>query len=457
MHDPQSVEHGPHGNDVALELQLRVREAGGDADQLREVEDRHLEVLARLLLQLRLPGVEREVTERARRDHRVGPGLLRLLDRLDQLAERRLLARLDDREPAALDLRRVVDRLPAAGLDDLLERGRRIRVVVPQQLRRAQDLAAVEGRDLEALQPAVGDLLQRLVALAVGEQPEEVLHLDAAGVGLDADLDEVLVHALAQRLVDLELVVRLAQVERADVAHRHQRVRSGLLGVGEDARVQVEVVVRLRLVDVAGAAAGDRLELLQLVADLRCERLRRDVQLLRRERGEAALVVRDLLHGATPSSVSCSPGRYGFGNEPGPYGPRSAAAPPPSWCSIRESAFSPWTMPWAPLTPCSLTRSKSARASFWFAATCGGKGDGTLPFTARPIANFICLIDVTIPCVFGTSSVSRSQPVVFAETTNQLACFAPMSRSIPWRIASAPSFAIASRGSTPFGQRSCQK
>ena len=35
-------------------------------DQLREVEDRHLEVLPRLLLQLRLPGVEREVTERAR-------------------------------------------------------------------------------------------------------------------------------------------------------------------------------------------------------------------------------------------------------------------------------------------------------------------------------------------------------------------------------------------------------
>jgi hypothetical protein len=33
-------------------------EAGGDADQLREMEDRHLEVLPRLLLQLRLPRVE---------------------------------------------------------------------------------------------------------------------------------------------------------------------------------------------------------------------------------------------------------------------------------------------------------------------------------------------------------------------------------------------------------------
>jgi hypothetical protein len=32
-----------------------------------------------------------------------------------------------------------------------------------------------------------------------------------------------------------------------------------------------------------------------------------------------------------------------------------------------------------------------------------------------------------------------------------------MSRSIPCFIDSAPSFAIASRGSTPFGQRSLQK
>ena len=114
-------------------------------------------------------------------------------------------------------------------------------------------------------------------------------------------------------------------------------------------------------------------------------------------------------------------------------------------------------MPAAPSRPCDLTRSKSARDSSTSAATCGGNGGGTLPLTARPIANFISLIDARTPCVFGTSSVSRSQPVVFAEVTNHFACFAPMSRSIPFFIASAPSFAIASRGSTPFGQRSLQK
>ena len=62
-----------------------------------------------------------------------------------------------------------------------------------------------------------------------------------------------------------------------------------------------------------------------------------------------------------------------------------------------------------------------------------------------------------MPCVFGTSSISRSQPVVRAEWTNHFACFAPMSRSMPSLIDSAPSLAIASRGSTPFGQRSLQK
>ena len=103
------------------------------------------------VFELRLPRVEREVAERARRHHRVGAGLHRLLDRLDQLAERGLLARLDDREAAALDLRRVVDRLAAARLDDPLERRRAVGILEAQDLRRAQDLAAVERRDLEAL------------------------------------------------------------------------------------------------------------------------------------------------------------------------------------------------------------------------------------------------------------------------------------------------------------------
>src|SRR6185312_4640319 len=99
-----------------------------------------------------LPGVERQVAERAGGDHRVRAGLHRLLDRLDQLAERRLLARLDDREAAALELRRVVDRLAAARLDDPLERRGPVGVLEAEHAGGPQDLAAVERRDPEALQ-----------------------------------------------------------------------------------------------------------------------------------------------------------------------------------------------------------------------------------------------------------------------------------------------------------------
>src|SRR5919201_3433669 len=114
------------------------------------------------------------MTERARRHHRVGPGLDRLLDRLDELAERGLLARLDDREAAALDLRWIVDRLAAAGLDDRLERPGSVGILEAHELRRTQDLAAVEGRDLEALEALVRGLLEQLVPLAFRDQPEQV-------------------------------------------------------------------------------------------------------------------------------------------------------------------------------------------------------------------------------------------------------------------------------------------
>ncbi len=77
---------------MALELQLRFLEPGCDSDQLGEMEDWHLIALARGCLELLLLGVERQVAERTRRHHHVGPGLDRLLDRLDQLAERNLFA-----------------------------------------------------------------------------------------------------------------------------------------------------------------------------------------------------------------------------------------------------------------------------------------------------------------------------------------------------------------------------
>ena len=143
------------------------------------------------------------------------------------------------------------------------------------------------------------DLLQLREALA-GDEPEEVDAVDVGVVARCADPLEVVVHPSPQVAVVEELMVRLAEVERADVADRHQRVGARRGRVGEDPRVQVEVVVRLGLVDVTGAAARDRVELEELVADLRREGLRRGVELLRRQAREAPLVVGDLLHGGEP-------------------------------------------------------------------------------------------------------------------------------------------------------------
>src|SRR5436190_17009975 len=200
---------------MALELQLGRRDARGHADELGEMEDWHLERSSGRRLQLRLPGVERKVAQRARRDHRVRPGFYRLLDRLDELAERHVLAGGDDREPAALDLRRVVDRLAPAGSDDRLQRGGSVGILEAQELRGPEDLAAVERGDLQPLQPLVRDLLQPLITVALGDQPEKMLDLDGAAVPGYADRLQVFVDPLEQAFVVAELPVRLPEVERA--------------------------------------------------------------------------------------------------------------------------------------------------------------------------------------------------------------------------------------------------
>ena len=102
-------------------------------------------------------------------------------------------------KPQHLIFAGIVDRLAAARLDDPLQRGRLVGILEPEQLRRAQDLAAVERRDLQPLEALVRSGLQQLVALAGGDEPEEVEHLDLARVLGHADLGEVVVDPLEQR------------------------------------------------------------------------------------------------------------------------------------------------------------------------------------------------------------------------------------------------------------------
>src|SRR5262245_19077120 len=120
--DSEPLDDRLHRDDVTLEVQLRLLEARGDADQLGQVQDRHREPPTRGGLELRLPAVERQVAQRSRSHDRIRARLGRLLYRLEKLAERNLLARLDDRDAAPLDLCGIVDGLPAACLDERLQR-----------------------------------------------------------------------------------------------------------------------------------------------------------------------------------------------------------------------------------------------------------------------------------------------------------------------------------------------
>ncbi len=232
-----------------------------------------------------------------------------------------------------------------------------------------------------------------------------------------------------------ELPVRLPQVERADVADRHQRVRAGLLRVGEDARVQVQVVVGLRLVDVAGPAAGDRLELLELEPEPRGKRLGRDVELLGRERGEAALVVRDTFFTAVLLPMRSLLGELDARDR---------------LLALDDAGRAVATL---------LVDEVVERASL--VDVLGDVRRERQRHLAVPgeVHRELHLLDRgrRRPASSGRARSRAASRSSSSEVTNHFACFAPMSRSMPWRIASAPSLAIASRGSTPFGQRSVQK
>ena len=167
---------------MTLELKLVIGEAGSGADQLRQVKDRHVELDVGLLRGLTLPRVQGEMAKRTRGHHRVGPGGLGLGKWLDQLTQGDLLACEHDREAAALDLGRVVDRYRAASLDDALERLGPIGILEAQDLGGPKDLAPVERRNLYAFERAVSDLLQALVAFTLGDLPEQMANLDGAVV-----------------------------------------------------------------------------------------------------------------------------------------------------------------------------------------------------------------------------------------------------------------------------------
>ena len=134
-----------------LHAELLGLEAEREADELGEVQHGEAEVAVDDLGGLGLLHVEVEVAERAGRDQAVGAGVERVAEVGAGLPQRDLAGHRDDREAAALAGAVVLDDLAAERLDQAVEVEVALRVLlVAEAVLRAQDVAAVEGADLQA-------------------------------------------------------------------------------------------------------------------------------------------------------------------------------------------------------------------------------------------------------------------------------------------------------------------
>ena len=153
-------------------------------NQLGEMQDRHVELAADDAFGDRLLEVEVQVAQGARRHEAVGVGVDGVAEVAAGLLERGLLVHRDDREAAALAHPGVLDHGAAERVDHLVQ------VVVAgvlcvdaQAIARTDDVAAVEGADLEVRQRALDFRAQRVEADLLDEQPQEVLVRQAELVG----------------------------------------------------------------------------------------------------------------------------------------------------------------------------------------------------------------------------------------------------------------------------------
>src|SRR5947207_5637770 len=170
------VDHRGGPYHVAAHAELLRLEAECQADELGEVQDRHVEVAADDFLGQRLLQVEVQVAERAGGHEAVRLGVHRVAEVAAGLLERGLLVHRDDREAAALAHARIVDHGAAECLDQ------EVQVVVAgmlcvdaQPVARAHDVAAVEGADAQVGERPRHARAQLVEPDLLDEQPQEVL------------------------------------------------------------------------------------------------------------------------------------------------------------------------------------------------------------------------------------------------------------------------------------------
>mgnify|MGYP001415144843 CR=1 FL=1 len=126
---------------MAVYAELLRRKAERQADELRQVQDWHLQAIdAGIARGVGLLGVQVEVAERTGRDQAVSPFFLRLAEVVCGHGQRVLLVDRQDREAAALVLTLVSDQRATERLDDVLKVVVAVRVLfLAEELARARE------------------------------------------------------------------------------------------------------------------------------------------------------------------------------------------------------------------------------------------------------------------------------------------------------------------------------
>ena len=104
-----------------IETELIRLETEGEAEQLREMKDRHADVFLEHLRRVGLLAVEIEVTERTWRYEQVGAFFLSLDDVIAAHRERFVAIESKHREPAALGRPAILDRFRTEQRDQPLQ------------------------------------------------------------------------------------------------------------------------------------------------------------------------------------------------------------------------------------------------------------------------------------------------------------------------------------------------
>lgn len=251
--------------DVTVEADVLLAHAEREADELLQVQDGDLDGRLDGVASLRLIHVELHLAERARRDDEVSTGAAGAVDDLACHRQHVVLGGELRVEAAALAVRVEPDRRATEAADEALEGLRVLAVLMVHDVLRAQDVAAVIGSDLRALQ-GVRDLALEELRMIV-EDPEEMRDLARALVLVRmARFLEDGVDLVPEVLVVVEAVLGRAQLQRAGVADR-QDWQAHVLGNRDVAGIdgkRCEVVDALRM---RGAAARPVRDLLELDAE----------------------------------------------------------------------------------------------------------------------------------------------------------------------------------------------